>query len=181
MVHTAPNTKPLQDLFKRAVDYASFIIRESAQLGPSILISATDGSHFFLTGDTSDDLAKDRFVREARLACIAYGAEAVVFVSEAWMSRRLSKRPSESPDREEIVILLGEAYESNLRKLFRVLRSESGPVVSIVECADLPLDQAKGRFTNILPLRRPTAEHQAQAKKLLAELGVSNRVTALAV
>lgn len=179
-----PNTakiSPLQDLFKRAVDYANFTIRESRQLGPSLLISATDGSMVFLTGDTSDDLSKDRFVREARLACIAYGAEAVVFVSEAWMSTEPFKRPSESPTREEIIILLGEAYETNQRELFRVLRSESGCVVGLVECGDLTLNHAKGRFTNILPLQRPTAEHQVLAKKLLDELGISKRITVTAV
>src|SRR5258706_14835962 len=76
----------LDDLFDHASTYARFTLQESGNLEPTILILANDGSIIFLTGDTFDDRAKDKFIREARLVCIAYAAQAVAFVSEAWMS-----------------------------------------------------------------------------------------------
>src|SRR5690349_19984115 len=116
----APLTS-LDDLLAYAEHYANFAMRRSGKIETAFMIISSDGSLMILPATIPDERAKDAFILNAHLVCVVQAATAVVFVSEVWMSKcdRLDdiKPPSESPDREEIVMLLGEGHSENKQKI----------------------------------------------------------------
>jgi hypothetical protein len=138
-----------------------------------------NGSLLILPGNMADEQEKDESVMTARLVCIAYRATAVVFVSEAWMTvskeNTAIRPPSQSPNRKEIVMLLGETGDNRKQKILPIVRAESGDFSGFGDPRDSSFDSVEGRFTEILP-PLVTLRAQTMAKKLLAVLGVSLEV-----
>jgi hypothetical protein len=120
--------------------------------------------------------AKDKFATAARLICIAHRATATVLASESWVvlaskdkALDLSKPPSECPDRQEMITLMGESWQVCNQKLLPIMRSASGKFLGFGE-AQSSEAEVKGRFTGFLPERVPTAEDQQIAKEMLRGL-----------
>ncbi len=164
----------LEDLLGCAERCATLSMRECGEVRPTFMILTGEGTLLLLPGNMADEREKDTSAMTARLVCLAHDANAVVVVSEAWMSVRSHRSayelPSEAPDRKEVVMLLGEAYGSRKMKFLPILRSESGAFRGFGDSSDSPYDSVEGRFTNILPAQRPTSEVRAEAKRILAAM-----------
>ena len=81
-----------------------------------MLAESTIGPLHFHPSHLQDEKAKDDFANASRLICIVYEVSAVVMVLESWMkmakpgeSLNPDELPSESLDRQEVVVLMGEA------------------------------------------------------------------------
>lgn len=136
----------------------------------------------FVPESIADDSAKDNFADTARLVCIAHAATACVMVLEAWAKFAqpnekldLTEPPSEAFDRQEFVILMGEAPRMAQQKFLPIIRSDNGKFFGFGEPKIVDLDQMTGRFAQILPPNKPDAGMREVAKAILKVQGVANR------
>ena len=78
-------------------------------------------------------------------------------------------------DRHEVVMLMGEAPGSTRRKIFKIVRTDAGGFFGLTEWEGLPLDQFQGRFVELLPPKKPTADIVEVAKAMLGMKGVNEQ------
>jgi hypothetical protein len=172
----------VQKLMEEAEMMAHYSIRQTGAVSPTLLIHGVDGKVVLAPQSMENEAIKDHFVLKARLACLAHGADATVFLSEAWMrmpsktgqSLDLSIPPSEAPDRVEAVIIMGETRNGHYQKVLPMLRSEQGKFIGFGEMPEIirEADQVKGRFAQFVPPDVPTEEVRKEAKAALAILGM---------
>ena len=80
-----------------------------------------------------------------------------------------------SEDRQEVVILTGEAHESNRGKVLPIIRTESGAFSHFGNSDKWPIDKIVDGFSRIIPVRSPTIQVQAAAKRLLESMGITSQ------
>ena len=169
----------LDDLLQQAGHYAEFCMRNSGRMAPTLFLISAEGPLMFVPESLADEDEKDSFATTARLLCIAQAATAVVMAMEAWMKTAqaeetldLTEPPSEAFDRQEVVLLMGEARTGQKQKYLPIIRSGNGKFFGFGEL-DMPaVDKVEGRFAGILPAQPPTSEHRAVAKLMLEVKGV---------
>jgi hypothetical protein len=172
--------RSLEKLLALAERCATSSMRQNGTVRPVFFIVADDGTRLAVPISVDTDQEKDASIAAARLVCIARGATAVVSIAEAWMSVKSTGEkiapPSEDPDRQEILMLLGEDYAGCKQRILPILRKTSGQYSGIGKKKTTSHD-LKGRFTNILPSAPPTPEVKAEAMKLLEAMGVESSIT----
>ncbi len=88
------------------------------------MMAATEqGIILFSPDKMSDTGAKDDFANKVRLISASYGASAVVLIVESWITKAKADEPldtltppSESYDREEVVVLIGQAPQEAITR-----------------------------------------------------------------
>ena len=183
MKHPPPNNpQNLDELMVMAADFAGFSLRSGRQIPPTLLAVTKKGPLFFTPESLQDDRSKDAFADMSRLICIAYEVPAAVLILESWLKMAAegealdpNERPSEAMDRHEVVMLMGEAPGSTRRKIFKIVRTDAGGFFGLTEWEGLPLDQFQGRFVELLPPKKPTADIVEVAKAMLGMKGVNEQ------
>ena len=165
-----------------ALDYAEFALRRDRQIPPTLIAVTKRGPLYFTPDSLADDRAKDDFANMARLLCIAYEVPAAVLILESWMKMAakgepldMNELPSESMDRQEVVMLMGEAIGAQQRKMLKIVRTDAGGFFGLSDVEGMPLDQFQGRFAELLPSKRPTADMVEVAKAMLAVKGLNEQ------
>ena len=80
--------------------------------------------------------------------------------------------PSQSPARQEVVVIQAEGANARFAVLLRIQRRGNGKF-SGFGTADVPeFDEMSGRFAGLFPPKPPTPENQKIARQLLAMIGV---------
>jgi len=132
-MYAGPQQTALDKLLVYAEGYAEFSMRNLGRVPPSLLAISPSGSIHFIPTNLKDVRAKDNFANTARLICLAYGVTAAVIVLEAWMKTAkpgetldTTEPPSEALDRQEVVVITGEASVGRSKNCFRL--SEQMPV-----------------------------------------------------
>jgi hypothetical protein len=171
---------PLDELLRLAQGYAEFAMRNIGHVPPALLANSPTGLIHFVPNNLKDARAKDNFANMARLICVGYEATAAVLVLEAWIkiakpgeTLDMTEPPSEAFDRREVVVLTGETVEHGEQKLLPIIRSDAGGFFGFGEHDGPKLDKFKGRFAQMLPPKRPTAEARELARAMLAAMGIS--------
>ena len=172
--------KTLDDLVAQAGHYAEFCMRNSGKMAPTLFLIGAEGPMMFVPTSLADENEKDAFATTARLMCIAHAATTCVMALEAWMKVAkpgekfdMTEMPSESFDRKEVIVLMGEDHAGQKQKFLPIIRSGNGKFFGFNE-SDMPqLDSMKGRFAQILPPKVATDEHRALAKAMLKIKGVN--------
>jgi hypothetical protein len=98
--------------------------------------------------------------------------EAWVVLAEPGAPLDPNQRPSLSPDRREVVALMGEAAGIQQAKFLPIRRNASGAFTGFGEPQVLHASQTQGRFAQLLPTQTPTVEEQARAQAILRAKGV---------
>ena len=172
----------VKKLMEDAEMMAHYSIRQRGSVSPTLLIHGVDGNVSLSPTSMADERAKDRFVQQARLVCLAQGAEAAVFMSEAWM--RMPKKlgeafdvnipPSQAADRVETVIIMGETRNSHSQKILPILRTEQGKFMGFGEMPEIlkAADSVKGRFAQFIPPKVPDEETRKLAKQAIEIMGL---------
>ena len=124
-------------------------------------------------------VTKDEACRFARHVCVAYNADAVTVMGEAWMLRAkdgkpvdLTVSPSESPDRIEVLAVSMSSrddtgvisHRASYRPIERGADDKPTGVGAEVKWEGV---EYVGRFAEILPARKPTFTEQRIARKQL--------------
>jgi hypothetical protein len=115
----------------------------------------------------------------ARLLCVAHAVTAAVMVAEAWVTIAkpggavdLSIPPSQSPDRRELVVLMGEEQAGNRQKFLPIIRNDAGQFLRFGEFELPRIDAVAGRFAQFISSVVPSPQEQAIAKTLLRFRGL---------
>jgi hypothetical protein len=178
-VQPPPKLETLDDLLAQATHYAEFCMRNSGKMSPTLFLIGADGPLMFVPASLADADEKDDFAMTARLMCIAHAATATVMTMEAWMKSAtpgekldMTEPPSESFDRREVVVLLGETRDGQKQKFLPIIRSGNGKFFGFGE-SDVPgMDKMEGRFAQIISPKVPDAEMRLIAQTMLKVKGV---------
>ncbi len=170
----------LDDLLAQAEHYATFCMRNSGKMSPTLFLIGAEGPLMFVPASLTDADEKDAFATAARLMCITHAATVAVMALEAWMKCAkpgekldMTEPPSEAFDRQEVIVLMGESHHGQKQKFLPIVRSDNGKFFGFGE-SDMPgLDKMEGRFAQILPPKVASAEHRALAQAALKIKGVN--------
>jgi hypothetical protein len=172
----------LENLIQQAEHYAVWMMAGVSGMVPPTLMALTpEGFVMHVPSRNSTEQDKDRLAKVMRLIAAAYKATAVVTILESWIvvpKRRgqevdLSVPPSQSPDREEVVVIAGECREGATTRFLFIQRDGLGKFAGFGTSL-LPQDgKLEGRFAGLIPPKEPTNEMAATAKNLLQAMGVS--------
>jgi hypothetical protein len=176
-VNTVPSD--LNSLITEATRYARFTMKKSGSLAPVMMASTDKGIILFSPNGLSDTGAKDDFAKKVRLITASYGASAVVLIVESWITKAKADEPldtltppSESYDREEVVVLIGQAPQGNITHLLPIHRLGNGKFWNLGDAEDMPADSFEGRFAGMLPPKPADEETRQMGKMLLEAMGV---------
>jgi len=168
----------LTTLMDMGKQYAEFCMRNDGSVRPAMFANSPDGILNFMPNDFHDEKAKDFFTNSARLICATYGATSVVMVLESWVKfgkqdEQDDTPPSEAFDRKEFIILTGETKGKKTTEFLPILRTDAGTFFGFGEFDSSKLEGFQGRFTEMLPPKKPTKEMQIVAHALLERIGVT--------
>ncbi len=175
-----PNIERLEALAKQARDYALHMMRTIGSVPPTVIADTAEGYVFCMPTPLTDEDAKDRFAEVAKLFAVAYRAQAVVMIVEAWV--RLadadgnldpSIRPSEAADRKEMIALLIEDDCASATRLIPILRDNEEKFTDFGPNPPLDFGDAEGRFSKLMPRHKPSAADCAKAKRVLFSIGMN--------
>jgi len=171
--------KHLEDLMVDADLFAKHSMNETGGVPPTLLIHGANGKTMLSPDDFSGERAKEEFAETARLMCLAQDADATVFLSEAWMRKAvpgeeldLSKRPSQCPDRQEMLIIMGETRGCCQQRMLPMERSEDGKFLGFGQEQKMEADRVEGRLANFIPSEHPDGREREMARETLTERGV---------
>jgi len=87
---------------------------------------------------------------------------------------RVVRNPFElDSGRVEAVVLTGETFDHGRRMLLPIIRTDAGGFFGFGEDCGPQLDNFQGRFAQLLPPKRPSAEGIEMARAMLAAMGVT--------
>jgi len=168
----------LDDLLAQAEHYANYSMRNIGRLPPTLFLIGPDGPLMFVQESLTHNNAKDEFATNARLMCIAHAATACVMALEAWVKFAKpgetfdeTEPPSEAFDRREFVVLMGESHSGQKQKFLPIIRSGNGKFFGFGESEVPAMDEMKGRFAQLLPMKVPDAAIRDVAKAMLQVKG----------
>ncbi len=80
--------------------------------------------------------------------------------------------PSESYDREEVVVLIGQAPEGTITQLVPIHRLGDGKFWNLGDADEMPADTFEGRFASLLPPKPVDEKTRQMGRVLLGAMGV---------
>lgn len=170
---------PLEALIAEATRFARFTMKKSGFLAPIMMASTDQGLILFSPDSMSDTGAKDDFANKVRLITGSYGASAVVLILESWITRaKVGEKldtetpPSESYDREEGVVLIGQAPEETITHLLPIHRLGNGKFRNLGDAQEMAADTFEGRFARLLPPKPADEKTRQMGKIMLGAMGV---------
>ena len=154
-------------------------MKTSGCLVPVMMASTEQGLILFTPDSLSDTGAKDDFANKVRLITASYGANAVVLILESWITKAMPGEnfdaeisPSESYDREEVVVLIGQSPRGNITRLLPIHRLGNGKFWNLGDAEDMPADSFEGRFSVLLPPKPVDEKNRQMGMMLLQAMGV---------
>jgi hypothetical protein len=170
----------LDSLARQAKDYALHMMRTAGSMPPTVIADTAEGYVFCVPGVFTDDAAKDRFADVARLLAVAHNASALVLIAEAWASLPDARGhidtetpPSQSANRKEIIALMLEDGNRQGSMLIPIVRGWNEVFVGFGDTAPVAYGQSEGRFSGMMPPRKPGPDDRAKAAALLQALGLN--------
>lgn len=152
-------------------------MKNDGRVPPTLFVQTPDGIAVYFPETMGNEKAKNNFANTSRLIAVAYGATATAMILESWITRAKPGEdldapipPSESPDREECVVIQAESVGVSKTRILPIERNAKGKFTGIGGVDDL--DQAQGRFSEIMPQKPQTEENRKMAKQLLMMMGV---------
>ncbi|MBX7210189.1 MAG: hypothetical protein K1X78_17855 [Verrucomicrobiaceae bacterium] len=141
--------------------------------------STDQGLILFSPDRLSDTGAKDDFANKVRLITASYGVSAVVLILESWITKAKAGEkldtetpPSESHDREEVVVLIGQAPQGNITHLLPIHRLGNGKFWNLGDAQEMAADSFEGRFAGLLPPKPVDEKTRQMGRVLLEAMGV---------
>ena len=174
------NPVGLEPLAAQAKDYALHMMKTTGSVPPTVIADTEEGFVFCMPSALADDAAKDRFAEAAKLFAVAYRAQALVMIVEAWVRLPDSRghldptiRPSEAADRKEVVALMLEDGSVSATRLIPILRDSNEAFTDFGADTPLHTGEAEGRFSKLMPRHKPSADDCAKAKRTLFSIGMN--------
>ena len=157
---------------------AQDVLRKHGHLHPALYAISPEGLCLYIAPSLKES-EKDAHAENARLICVAHGAEVAVLATEAWVRFAklgepldLQPRPSQSSDRKEFVSLIGEALGTYQNRLLPILRDNRGRFSCLGKSKVLPPEPVVGRYASLLPHSPLPQESRAIVILLLERRGL---------
>ena len=167
------------DLLAEADRYARLTMKRHGKLAPVMMAATPEGLILFTPDGLTDTGMKDDFANKVRLITASHGATAVVLIVESWLTRARPDQPldqtppSESLDREEMVVLIGQAQGGEHRTHFLPIhRLGNGKFWNLGDAEEMPADSFQGRFAGLLPPKPSDDKTRQMGRMLLDAMGV---------
>jgi hypothetical protein len=148
-------------------------------LAPVMMAATQEGVILFSPDQMTDTGMKDDFANKVKLITASYGASAVVLILESWITKArpgekldTETPPSESYDREEVVVLIGQSPQGNITHLLPIHRLGNGKFWNLGDAEDMPADSFQGRFAGLLPPKPADERTRQMGRMLLDAMGV---------
>jgi hypothetical protein len=181
----ALNSHALEALIGEARTHVECVMRTKGRM-PATLFLKGLGELKTYVAPAEDTLAeKKRFIEIMRLVVKTQGATALVLAVETWVRPPrpgekllgLNKEPSQGPNGQEQVALLGECYREIRQHLLPVMRADDGRFLGLGEGLVMREDSfaIAGGFPGLLPEVIPNAREHWEALATLKEK-ISERV-----
>jgi hypothetical protein len=169
----------LEAILEEATQYARITMKKSGCLAPVMMASTGEGVIIFSPDQLTDTGAKDDFANKVRLITASYGAAAVVLILESWITKAKPgdsldtlTPPSESYEREEVVVLIGQSPQGNITHLLPIHRLGNGKFWNLGDAEEMPADSFEGRFAGLLPPKPSDDKTRMMGRVLLEAMGV---------
>ena len=183
MDNTNPNPKSreeLEALINQSRYYAKHMLQKIGSVPPALVALTTVGLMVFVPSGLEDTDAKNKFASTGCLLAVGYKASALVMILDSWATFR--KRPglplpegppSQSPDRKEVVVLMGETRDTRAQQFLFIQRNSSKNFTGFGTSLLPQFDQLEGRFAQIIPPKVPNDSDALMARTLLIAMGVN--------
>jgi hypothetical protein len=162
-----------------AEGYAEFAMKNIGRVPPTMLAVSAEGLLHFLPESLADERAKDNFASVGRLICAGYGATSAVMILEVWMKMAKPgetldmEAPSEAFDRQEFVVVMGEAQGRKTQRFLPIIRTDAGGFFGFGEFDASTFNGFEGRFAGMLPPKTPTREMREMTLAVLTVMGIT--------
>ncbi len=169
----------LKQLVSEAKRYATHMMETAGSVPPTLLALTPEGFLLFSPKALKDEHGKDQFANAGRLLAIGYKALGVAMILESWAT--FAKRPglplpnippSQSPDREEVVMIVAETRDAQEHQILIIQRNSSGKFTGFGTSLLPQSDKIEGRFAQMMPPNEPSEENAKTARQLLQTMGV---------
>ena len=181
--HPPEQLTTLHDLLQQAEHYSETSMSSERGAVPlTLMVLSPEGLLVHATNQSDTNEQKDHFAKVARIAAVAYKATAVAVVAETWIAGLDDRagdemtnlaNPSESPDRREAVMIMGESLGTTLTRFLFIQRDSSGKFIgfgtSLLPDMDGPAD---GRLSAFMPRQDITDQQALAARHLLQSMGI---------
>lgn len=152
----------------------------SGSVPPSLMALTPTGFMMYVPDNLSNEAAKDKFANTARLIATGYNADAVAMILESWVTfaQRPGQQvadtpPSQSPDREEVVVVMAETRHTSKHRFLFIQRNSVGQFTGFGTRLVPDFDDTQGRFAQLIPPNVPSENDSAMARSLLKVMGVA--------
>ena len=169
----------LDALLRHAKSYAEHMMATTGSVPPTLMAETPEGFMMFVPKSLEDGAEKDKFANAGRLLAVGYKATAVAMVLESWAT--FAKRPgqalpqvppSQSPDREEVVVIIAEARGAKAQQFLFIQRDSRGKFSGFGTSLVPQFEKMEGRFAQMMPPKEPSDKDAQMAKMLLTAMGV---------
>lgn len=135
-----PARETLAKLMDNTERFARRSMQEKGGLSARLYFHGDHGTETLVMKTMNHELNKREFAALAKIACVATGADASVFVSEAWMSNAIPGEPPSLPratiegkDAKEMVIETAGPLNETLLKTARNPRLETDEQIAVLQ------------------------------------------------
>jgi hypothetical protein len=175
------NPKTLDDLLANARHYAEYCMNGTGNLPPTLFLVGRDGKQvMFMPENLADVQAKDDFAVQSKLMAVVTGATIAVMALEAWVKMGkpgenidTTELPSESFDRQECIVLMGESMaDGQKQQMLPIIRSGNNKFFGFGDAPVSKMEKLEGRFSQLLPTKVPDEKMRLLAMTMLKVKGV---------
>jgi len=175
---TVTKLETMADLIQEHMEIAKKIYAEDGEVRP-MLIGYSGEKRIMMPLMFENEQEKEMLLRMVGMVCIAEGVTRYTVAFEGWSLKgegedgmkeydRLRKaglRIEDSPMRQEILSCMASSYGE--RKMIAYNIDEKDRSLTVMSETEGDGMQLQGRFFEILPPQKPTAEQRAMAKQIL--------------
>ena len=124
-------------------------------------------------------MSHNMIFRSVEGRCKLSQVEVIVLILESWITKAKADEPldtltppSESYDREEMVVLIGQAPHGNITHLLPIFRLGNGKFWNLGDAEDMPADSFEGRIAGLFSSKPSDDKTWQMGKRLLDAMGV---------
>lgn len=180
--HSRESKEALEALLAQGRHYAEHMMGSHGSVPPTLMALTEEGFMMFVPNSIANEKAKDQFANAGRLLAVGYKATAVAMILESWATFATrpgqvlpQTPPSQSPNREEVVVIMGETRDSRGQQFLFIQRNSAGNFTGFGTSLLPQFDDLQGRFAQMMPPKEPGEKDALMARTLLGAMGIQVR------
>jgi hypothetical protein len=167
-----PEFKDLDGVMEFVERKARWAVSQGQGMAPWAFMATPKGVNLLAFEEESTEAAKLRFAERVRLVCVAKDAAAAVLIGSAWMARGTQNEktilpPSQNPNRQECLLLIGRSFGKAIQKLIPVERDAKEKITGFGAPETYENIRPMGALANFFPDSLPDAAARRQAQEQL--------------